>query len=336
LLNITLFSRKECHLCDQAIEDLESLQERYPHNLAIIDIDDQPELEAAYGFAIPVIEVGPYTLKAPFDKQKLMITLGAAQDRVEQLEEDQGFQKAVERGQKISKADRFAMWFSKRYMLIFNLFVFIYVGLPFLAPVLLRSGAQTPANIIYRVYGGLCHQLSYRSFFLFGEQPIYPRATAGVEGFETFNQATGLDEEGILAARAFRGDETTGYKIGLCQRDVAIYGVILAFGVVFTVTGKKIRPLPLWIWLLFGILPIGLDGGTQLVGMFVAQFDAPFWQTLSLAFPPRESIPFLRVLTGGLFGLTTAWFGYPLVEETMQETRLMLTKKIAHIDKSKA
>lgn len=333
MLNVTLFSRKDCHLCDQAEADLQALQDRFPHKLAIIDIDDNPELEAAYGFAIPVVEVGPYTLKAPFDQRKLLVTLGAAQDRVQRLSEDTGYQKRVERGKSISGADRFAMWFSKRYMLIFNLFVFIYVGLPFLAPVLLRAGAETPANAIYRLYGGLCHQLSYRSFFLFGEQPIYPRDQADVDGFETFNQATGLDEEGVIAARHFRGDDVVGYKIGLCQRDLAIYGAILLFGIVFSVTGKKIKPLPLWLWLLLGIVPIGLDGGTQLVGMFVAQFQGQFWEILASAFPARESIPFLRVLTGGLFGLTTAWFGYPLVEETMLETRMLLTKKFAHINK---
>ncbi len=331
MLNVTLFSREDCHLCDQAEADLQELQDRFPHKLAIIDIDDNPELEAAYGFAVPVVEVGPYTLKAPFDKQKLVMTLGAAQDRVSHLETDKSFQKSVERGKNISGADRFAMWFSIRYMLIFNLFVFIYVGLPFLAPVLLRSGAETPANVIYRLYGGLCHQLSYRSFFLFGEQPIYPRAHAGVEGFETFNQATGLDEDGVIVARQFRGDDVVGYKIGLCQRDLAIYGAILLFGIVFSVSGKRIKPLPLWVWLLFGIVPIGLDGGTQLLGMFVAQFQGQFWEILASAFPARESIPFLRVLTGGLFGLTTAWFGYPLVEETMLETRMLLIKKFSHI-----
>lgn len=333
MLNVTLFSRPGCHLCDQAEADLQALQDRFPHKLAVIDIDDNPELEAAYGFAIPVIEVGPYTLKAPFDKQKLIMTLGAAQDRVTHLASDEDYQARVERGKNISGADRFAMWFSKRYMLMFNLFVFIYVGLPFLAPVMLRSGASAPANAIYRFYGGLCHQLSYRSFFLFGEQPIYPRAQAGVEGFQTFNEATGLDENGVIAARQFRGDDVVGYKIGLCQRDLAIYGAIFLFGILFSLTGKRIKPLPLWVWLLLGIVPIGLDGGTQLVGMFVAQFQGQFWEFLAGIFPARESIPFLRVLTGGLFGLTTAWFGYPLVEETMLETRMMLTKKFAHIRK---
>jgi hypothetical protein len=34
-------------------------------------------------------------------------------------------------------------------------------------------------------------------------------------------------------------------------------------------------------------------------------------------------------LTGGLFGLTTAWFGFPVIEETMEETRQILAAKRA-------
>jgi hypothetical protein len=37
------------------------------------------------------------------------------------------------------------------------------------------------------------------------------------------------------------------------------------------------------------------------------------------------------VLTGFLFGFTTAWFGFPLVEETMSDSRqIMATKKIRY------
>ena len=43
--------------------------------------------------------------------------------------------------------------------------------------------------------------------------------------------------------------------------------------------------------------------------------------------PYRESTPYLRVLTGGLFGFLTAWFGYPVVEETMAATREIMTAK---------
>ncbi len=332
-LNVTLYTRKGCHLCDQAEEDLGALQDRFPHRLTIIDIDENPELLERFALEIPVVQVGPYTKKAPFTRDELAITLGAAQDRKRQLDEigDPAYQRRVQRGQEISRTDRFSLWFSKHYLLVFNLFVLLYVGLPFLAPVLMDTGAERPARLIYRLYGGLCHQLAFRSWFLFGEQPMYPREAAGLEGYLTFREATGLDETGLLEARQFLGDEQVGYKVALCQRDVAIYGAILLFGLLFGMTGRRIKPLPIWAWLVIGMLPIALDGGSQLISQVLAEpalsFLRPYLGFLSY----RESTPLLRTLTGFLFGFTTAWFGYPLVEETMANARQLLIPKFARL-----
>ena len=68
--------------------------------------------------------------------------------------------------------------------------------------------------------------------------------------------------------------------------------------------------------------PIGLDGVSQIV----SQFNLPW---LSGLLPYRESTPFLRVLTGGLFGFGTAWFAFPNIEESMRETRQFYIKKLA-------
>jgi uncharacterized membrane protein len=337
LLKITFFTREGCHLCDQALEDLQALQTDYPHQVVVIDIDSDPDLLKKYSFEIPVVEAGPYTLKAPFDQRKLAMTLGAAQDRQKQLEKiaDIDSEKKVKRHKEISSADRFSLWISRHYLLVFNLFVLVYVGLPFLAPVLLKVGAETPAHVIYRIYSGLCHQLSYRSWFMFGEQPIYPRAAAGIEGYLTFHEATGLDEQGLLDARTFLGNEFTGYKIALCQRDVAIYLSILLFGILFSLTGRRIKPLPLWAWLLVGMVPIGVDGVSQLLSQFISYPELSFLQPFLGFLPYRESTPFLRTLTGFLFGFTTAWFGYPLVEETMADARRLLTTKFAKLEHTK-
>jgi uncharacterized membrane protein len=301
--------------------------------LTIIDIDDDPELVRRFGGEIPVIKVGPYTIKAPMDRQTLGVTLGAASDRKRQLEEigDKAYKISKERAKRISKADRFTIWFSNHYMLVFNLFILIYVGIPFWAPILQKNGIEKPAYLIYRIYGGLCHQLSYRSWFLFGEQAYYPREAAGLDQTLSFHEATGLDEQGVFEAREFIGSDSLGYKVALCQRDVAIYGSILLFGVIFVLSGRKIKPLPFWLWILIGIIPIGFDGGSQIISQLLAEplfeFLRPFFGSISL----RESTPFLRSLTGFLFGFSTAWFGYPLVEEAMQDTRILLAEKTARL-----
>jgi uncharacterized membrane protein len=257
-------------------------------------------------------------LKAPFSLQELRITLLAATDRerhIDRVEKspllDQVRQQAV-----WTKADSFSSWISKHYMFIFNLMVAIYLGLAFLAPVLMKAKLELPATVIYKAYSLVCHQLGYRSFYLFGEQYFYPRAAAGVPGVLTFIQATGLSEgstaKDLYNARSFVGNEQLGYKVALCERDVAIYGGILIFGLLFSLSGLRLPPLPWYLWIVIGIIPIGLDGFSQLLSQPPLSF-----------LPYRESTPTLRVLTGFLFGFTTAWFGYPVVEESMRETRNM-------------
>jgi len=331
MLTVTLYMREECHLCEQAKADLESLQDEYPHRLVEVDIDSDPALQQKYLVEIPVIEVGPYRLKAPFDRQKLIVTLGAASDRRNQLEEIGGeaYEARVKRGQKISNADRAMSWISNHYLAILNLVILLYVGLPFLAPVLMKSGATAPARVLYTIYSPLCHQFGFRSFFLFGEQAYYPLKEAGVNvvDFETETGITGLhnpNDYSRLQARRYVGDETVGYKVALCERDVAIYAAILIFGLLFSLTGRRFPQLHWSIWILLGLGPIGLDGFSQLF----AQFDWPF---LASILPYRESTPFLRVLTGSLFGFFTAWFAYPNIEESMRDTRQFLVKKFAQV-----
>ena len=335
MLTVTLYTRKECHLCDQAKSDLESLQAKYPHRLVEIDIDTDPVLQKAYLVEIPVIEVGPYVLKSPFDKQKLMITLGAAIDRRSQLDKlgREDHHERVLRGQQISGGDRVMHWISRHYLAVVNVFMLLYFGLPILAPVLMKAGVTLPANVIYMIYKPLCHQFGFRSFFLFGGQAYYPLEEAGLEGVVTFQQATGLADVdnpaslSRLQAREFTGNEIVGYKMALCERDMAIYGAILLFGVVYSLTGRRIKPLHWMLWVLIGMGPIGLDGFSQL-------FSQMEWSWLASILPYRESTPFLRVLTGGLFGLATAWFAYPYMEESMSETRQFFIKKFAAISKN--
>jgi uncharacterized membrane protein len=332
MLTVTLYTRKECHLCDQVKADLESLQATYPHRLVEIDIDSDPILQKAYLVEIPVIEVGPYVLKAPFDKQKLLMTLGAAGDRRGQLDKlgREDYHDRVRRGQKISGSDRFMDWISRHYLAMINLFMLLYFGLPILAPVFMKVGATFPANVIYTIYKPLCHQFGFRSFFLFGEQAYYPLPEARISGVKTFDQVTGfVDLENPAAysrfqARQFTGNATVGYKMALCERDMGIYGAMLLFGIVYSLTGRRIKPLHWILWILIGLGPIGLDGFSQLF----SQMD---WAWLASVLPYRESTPFLRVLTGGLFGFTTAWFAYPYMEESMVETRQFFIKKFESI-----
>ena len=100
MLTVTLYTRENCKLCDEVRADLKTLQEKYPHRLVAVDIDSEPALKEKFGGIIPVLEVGPYSLKAPITRQTLEVTLGAASDRRGQLEQVGGesYEKRVRRG----------------------------------------------------------------------------------------------------------------------------------------------------------------------------------------------------------------------------------------------
>jgi len=330
ILNVMLYTREDCKLCDEVKKDLNSLQKKFPHRLVEVNIDTDQTLKQTFALEIPVVEVGPYKLKAPISRQSLEMTLGAASDRHSQLSKVDGeaYQKRILKGQTVSRSDKLYFWISRHYLAMLNLIMFIYVGLPFLAPTLMKLNISAPARVIYSMYSPLCHQFGFRSFFLFGEQPYYPLKEAGLTGIKTFDQITGLQDLSNpysisrLGARQYVGDPTVGFKVALCERDVAIYGAIVIFGLIYGLTKRRLPPLHWMLWILIGLGPIGLDGFSQLF----SQFN---WPWLAAYLPYRESTPFLRVFTGFIFGFTTAWFAYPNIEESMQETRQFFIKKFA-------
>jgi uncharacterized membrane protein len=314
MMRVMLFTKVDCRLCDEVRDQLEELQGEFPHELVEVDINTDSSLLARYGGQIPVVKAGPYELKAPFGSTELRVTLGAAMNgrpaaRVQAAT-------PAERDQAIL-LNRIVLGFSRHWLAVFNLLIFIYVGLPFAAPALMKLGATTPATWIYKAYSPLCHQLAFRSWFLFGEQPAYPRAIAGTN-LVSYGAATGLSEDDYWGARAFIGNDQVGYKVAFCERDVAIYAGMFLAGLLFALVRNRLGPLPLLAWFVVGIVPIALDGGTQLLSAIPL-----------LDFPVRESTPFLRTLTGGLFGIMNIWLAYPYVEEAMKETRTLVAAKLA-------
>lgn len=327
MINVQLYIRPDCPSCEQVVRDLQALQAEFPHSVEVVNVEDQPRLKDQIGAQLPIIQVGPYRLRDPISLEQLRITFSAAVDRAKHVEkiDRSAFESGADHRRKITTSDRLSYWISNHYLAVFNLIAFFYLGLSFLAPVLQRSGIDGPASLIYRGYSYMCHQLAFRSVFLFGEQLTYPREAAGIPDRLTYQDVTGNDPEDLLTARDFVGNEQVGYKIALCQRDIAIYGGILAFGLIFALSGRRIPPLPWYLWIIIGMVPMALDGGTQLV----SQLGIPVINEL---IPYRESVPLLRYLTGLLFGISTAWFGYPLVEASMSETREYLTRKFERIN----
>jgi len=89
-----------------------------------------------------------------------------------------------------------------------------------------------------------------------------------------------------------------GHQLGLCVRNLFIYGSMFLGGLVFVLSKKRLPGIPWWIWVLM-ILPMALDGTTQLFG----------W---------RESTWALRMITGTLFGWGSIWFVLPLMQKHLR------------------
>ncbi|KIY23751.1 glutaredoxin family protein [Mesobacillus subterraneus] len=54
---VKLYSRPRCHLCENAHQILEELQQNWNFTIEEINIDDDSELVEKYGITIPVIEL---------------------------------------------------------------------------------------------------------------------------------------------------------------------------------------------------------------------------------------------------------------------------------------
>ena len=309
---------------------LASLAQKYPHKLAIVDLSNNAFLAEAFAGNLPNLEIGQFNFNCQ-----------VRPDALEQALEQTQYLLETEKNTKIKQPlrvasdpanfnawNRFSLWFSKYYLQVVMGFLILVVGLAFLAPVLMELGLPDAAQSIYSLYHPFCHQLAFRSLFLFGEQAFYPRELANIEELMTYGEATDFYEEDFVAASAFLGNPEMGYKVALCQRDIAIQSSLLIFTLISALARQKIKPIPIFIWFIFGLLPIALDGGTQLLSQLGLQWL--LWLT------PRESAPWQRLLTGALFGLFSAWFILPILRESMLETRFALEKKAVLALQSKA
>ncbi len=147
-----------------------------------------------------------------------------------------------------------------------------------------------------------------------------------------------------------------GHQVALCQRCTAIHGTMALAGLLYIMLRyRSLSPLSLRWYLLF-LIPVGLDGGMQMVSdllVFIPAFvlwglgltviivislilyfqKAFVWQAgvfflagpLALLFVqwfgPYESDWLRRTLTGMLYALGTIWLVYPSLEVEFRELR---------------
>jgi len=91
------------------------------------------------------------------------------------------------------------------------------------------------------------------------------------------------------------------FQVALCERDLALYGGACLAGLLFASLRKRLRPLPIPVWIVL-ISPLVLDGTTQLLGLRLST-----WQ--------------LRTVTGLLASGATVWLVYPYLEQGFRDIR---------------
>ena len=205
------------------------------------------------------------------------------------------------------------------WLVLIGVFGGIYVILPLLAPAFMHLGWNVPGRAIYFIYSWLCHQLPERSFFLFGPKFTYSLAEV---------QAAWQNTSNPLILRQFLGDPEMGWKVAWSDRMVSMFTSTWLFGLLWWPLRRRLPRLPWWGFALF-LLPMAVDGTTHflsdLAGIGLGFRDSNTWLAVLTqhAFPATfyagdawgSFNSMMRLLTGISFGIGTAWFGYPYMNE---------------------
>lgn len=316
MAKVILYHHKNDFEIEKLIKEISQLCQKYLIDFIPLDLDNLENEIPNFQKTTPTLVVGPYTLKFPFTIKDAEIAISAASLKPE---------KSKKASLKKSKrSNGLGIFLARFYPSIIGLIITIFVSGAFLSPLLLQRGNVGVANAFYGFYKIFCHQLAFRSFFINGEQVFYPRALSKIENVITYEQEFNDPLDDVNIARLITGNPESGYKIALCQRDLAIYLSLALVSFLFQIFRKKIKPIKWFTWAIIGLIPIAIDGFSQIPGLSAGW---PAW------LPVRESTPFLRLLTGILFGGTTALYMFPLMEESMVDTlnQLLLQREIIRV-----
>ena len=213
-------------------------------------------------------------------------------------------------------AEQGTLWLTRHWLLLLNLAMGTFVAGTLLAPVLMRLGLDGPARLVYGLYSSVCHQLPERSYFLFGPS-----------GVDTYSRAQviawGADPAYL---RGFVGNAQVGFKLGIAERDIAIYVTFFLAGLGYALVRRRVRWLSWRVFLLL-ILPMALDGGSHVVSEItrLGFRESNAWlatltgHVFSQAFYAGTTLGsfnwLMRTLTGALFGVACVWFAYPYLQQ---------------------
>lgn len=217
-------------------------------------------------------------------------------------------------------AHRQVLWLSKHWLAVFNLFFLIYVGLPFLAPILLVTGYTGSANAIYRFYRLSCHQLPSRAYFIWGEQVALCHR-------EIAMYAT------ILAGGLIFGVIKDRLK-PLTLRWYVFFLVPVALDAGLQLASEWLRFMSMSTLWAIGLIAMGLTSAILRSQNYLTWPNYLFFAFGPLAliylqfFGPYTSDFYRRTLTGFIFGFGTVWYAYPLINQGFQDVQQQIRMKL--------
>jgi uncharacterized membrane protein len=168
--------------------------------------------------------------------------------------------------------------------LIFILGIGLFDFLIFITPILAMLGFEEIANGLYFGFSFTCHQLNSRSICLFQDQTI-----SDCTYYKNTIDYTKTNE--VIK------DEKIGYKFPVCSRDIGIYFSMLLGGIAFGLLNRKnlgTKKVPPLIFLILAMIPIGIDGTGQLLGLW-------------------ESSNFIRLVSGFIIGFVSSFYAIPIL-----------------------
>ena len=220
-------------------------------------------------------------------------------------------------------AERISGFLARRWIWIFGVVFGLYVGLPFLAPLLYHLGWAGAGLLIQRIYSTQCHQLPDRSFFLFGSKVMYTMPEV---------QAAWQNTSDPAILRQFVGNVQMGWKVAWSDRMVSMYTSMFVFGLLWWPLRRKLRPLPFWGLLLLW-LPMALDGTSHMLSDILGGLENGFrYNNAWLAVLTGRLLPasfyvgnalgsfnsWMRLITGVLFGLGTIGYIFPMLDASLR------------------
>jgi uncharacterized membrane protein len=149
-----------------------------------------------------------------------------------------------------------------------------------------------------------------------------------------------------IILRQFVGNEAMGWKVAWSDRMVSMYTSIFLGGLLYWPLRKRLKPLPLWAFILL-ILPMAIDGGTHAVsdvlgrGVGLGFRDSNVWlaaltnNAFQAAFYAGDALGsfnwWMRLTTGLLLGIGVVWLVYPMMEDWMADTVREIEAKFRNV-----